>query len=157
MNPFITRWYEPFAGKEKRVVNTCLHGLNSDRAGRFPEPLSLLSTRSYFTLASVARKLRETGNNAYAKFWGDKQRALWHVMVFSGVVNYCYMHFFSCMIYAVNQIVLFNGFPLRASSHQPGWLELAWLPGWISPWVHMKNISPVSEMRIGQRSRGRVL
>ena len=29
----------------------------------------------------------ETENNAYAKFWGDKQRALWHVMVFSGVVN----------------------------------------------------------------------
>ena len=30
---------------------------------------------------------RETENDAYAKFWGDKQRALWHVMVFSGVVN----------------------------------------------------------------------
>ena len=31
---------------------------------------------------------RETENNAYAKFWGDKQRALWYVMLFSGVVNY---------------------------------------------------------------------
>ena len=31
---------------------------------------------------------RETENNAYAKFWGDKLRALWYVMVFSGVVNY---------------------------------------------------------------------
>ena len=30
---------------------------------------------------------RETENNAYAKLWGDKQRALWYVMVFSGVVN----------------------------------------------------------------------
>ena len=30
---------------------------------------------------------RETGNNVYAKFWGDKQRALWYVLVFSGVVN----------------------------------------------------------------------
>ena len=30
---------------------------------------------------------RETEDNAYAKFWGDKQRALWNVMVFSGVVN----------------------------------------------------------------------
>ena len=30
---------------------------------------------------------RETANNAYAKFWGDKQRALWYVVVFSGVVN----------------------------------------------------------------------
>ena len=30
---------------------------------------------------------RETENNAYAQFWGDKQRALWCVMVFSEVVN----------------------------------------------------------------------
>ena len=30
---------------------------------------------------------RETENNAYSNFWGDKQRALWYVMVFSGVVN----------------------------------------------------------------------
>ena len=28
---------------------------------------------------------RETENNAYEKFWADKQRALWYVMVFSGV------------------------------------------------------------------------
>ena len=25
---------------------------------------------------------RETEDNSYAKFWGDKQRALWYVMVF---------------------------------------------------------------------------
>ena len=30
---------------------------------------------------------RETENNGYAKFWVDKQRALWYVVVFSGVVN----------------------------------------------------------------------
>ena len=30
---------------------------------------------------------RETENNAYAKFWGEKQRALWYVMVFSGVIS----------------------------------------------------------------------
>ena len=30
---------------------------------------------------------RETEDNAYAKFWGDRQRALWYVMVFSGVVS----------------------------------------------------------------------
>ena len=30
---------------------------------------------------------RETESNAYANFWGDKQRALWYVMVFSGVFN----------------------------------------------------------------------
>ena len=34
---------------------------------------------------------------------------------------------------------------------------LARLPGWISPWVHMRNFSPVSEMRKGQRSWVRVL
>ena len=27
--------------------------------------------------------LRETENNAYAKLWGEKQRALWYGMVFS--------------------------------------------------------------------------
>ena len=32
--------------------------------------------------------LRETENNAYAKFWDDKQRVLWYVMIFSGVVNW---------------------------------------------------------------------
>ena len=26
--------------------------------------------------------------NVYAKFWGNKQKALWHIMVFSGVVNW---------------------------------------------------------------------
>ena len=31
--------------------------------------------------------LRETENNAYANFWGDKQRALWYVMVFSAEVS----------------------------------------------------------------------
>ena len=45
---------------------------------------------------------RETENNAYAKFWGDKQRALWYVMVFSGVVNCRGLHqalilFFKCL------------------------------------------------------------
>ena len=30
---------------------------------------------------------RETKNSAFTKFCGDKQRALWYVMVFSGVVN----------------------------------------------------------------------
>ena len=37
--------------------------------------------------------LRETENNAYAKFWVDKQRALWCVMVFSGVVNFSVFRF----------------------------------------------------------------
>ena len=30
---------------------------------------------------------RESEDNAYAKFWDDKQRALWYVMVFSKVDN----------------------------------------------------------------------
>ena len=38
-------------------------------------------------LLGVKMAPRETENNAYAKFWGDKQRALWYVMVFSEVVN----------------------------------------------------------------------
>ena len=36
----------------------------------------------------VEKAPRETENNAYAKFWDDKQRVLWYVMVFSGEVNY---------------------------------------------------------------------
>ena len=39
-------------------------------------------------LLGVKMAPRETENNADAKFWGDKQRALWYVMVFSGVVNW---------------------------------------------------------------------
>ena len=46
MNPFIAHWNEPFAGKEELVVNFCLHGLNSDRAG----PIC------YSTLTSATRK-----------------------------------------------------------------------------------------------------
>ena len=30
---------------------------------------------------------RETENNTYATFWVHKQRALWYVTVFFGVVN----------------------------------------------------------------------
>ena len=30
---------------------------------------------------------RETENNAYSTFWGEKQRALWYVMIFSEEVN----------------------------------------------------------------------
>ena len=38
-------------------------------------------------LLGVKMVPRETENNAYAKFWGDKKRVLWYVMVFSEVVN----------------------------------------------------------------------
>ena len=38
-------------------------------------------------LLGVTMAPRETENNAYAKFWGDKQVVLWYVTVFSGVVN----------------------------------------------------------------------
>ena len=39
-------------------------------------------------LLGVKMALRETENNAYANFCGDKQRALWSVMTFSGVVSF---------------------------------------------------------------------
>ena len=39
-------------------------------------------------LLGVKMAPRETVHNAYAKFWGDKQRALWSVMAFSVLVNY---------------------------------------------------------------------
>ena len=40
-----------------------------------------------FLRLGVKMAPRENENNAYAKFWGDKQRVLWYVMVFPGVVN----------------------------------------------------------------------
>ena len=49
----------PFAGKEKRVFDICLHGLNNDRAVRSISGASgtfHVELQKYFTLASVARK-----------------------------------------------------------------------------------------------------
>ena len=49
--------------------------------------LEILHKHCLQFLLGVKMAPRETEDNAYAKFWGDKQRALWYVMVFSGVVN----------------------------------------------------------------------
>ena len=45
--PFISRWDETLIW-----FNICLHGVNSDRVGRSAELLSVLFTRSYFTLSA---------------------------------------------------------------------------------------------------------
>ena len=45
--PFSSRWDETLIS-----INICLHGVNSDRVGRSPELVSVLSTRSYFTLSA---------------------------------------------------------------------------------------------------------
>ena len=50
-------------------------------------PPKILHKRCIQFLLGVKMAPRETENNAYAKFLGDKQRALWYVMAFSGVVN----------------------------------------------------------------------
>ena len=53
---------------------------------------------------------RETENNAYAKFWGDKQRTLWYVMVFlewSIVRPYFHSNAFSLSIFV--GMILFSG------------------------------------------------
>ena len=47
----------------------------------FPSPQNLHKHCLQFLLG-VKMAPRDTENNAYAKFWGDKQRALWYVMVF---------------------------------------------------------------------------
>ena len=47
----------------------------------------ILHKHCFQFLLGVKMAPRETENNAYAKFWGDKQRALWYVIVFSEVVN----------------------------------------------------------------------
>ena len=48
----------------------------------------ILHKHCFQFLLGVKMAPRETENNADAKFWGDKQRALRYVMVFSGVVNW---------------------------------------------------------------------
>ena len=47
----------------------------------------ILHKHCFQFLIGVKMAPRETEDNAYANFWGDKQRALWYAMVFSGVVN----------------------------------------------------------------------
>ena len=54
----------------------------------FHHNLKILRKHFLQFLLGVKIPPRETENNAYAKYWGDKQRALWYVLVFSGVVNY---------------------------------------------------------------------
>ena len=49
---------------------------------------NILHEHCFQFLLGVKMAPTETENNAYAKFWGDKQRALWYVMVFSGVVSW---------------------------------------------------------------------
>ena len=57
-------------------------------------------------------------------------------------------HFCYCYFPVIHQI---QGLFIRARL-----TVLARLPGWILPWVHMRNFSPVSEIRKGQRSWERV-
>ena len=45
---------------------------------------------------------RKTENNTYAKFWGDKQRALWYVKVFSGVLNCIWPTFYQSYLLLVD-------------------------------------------------------
>ena len=47
----------------------------------------ILHEHCFRFLLGVKMAPRETENNAYAKSWGDEQRALWYIMVFSVVVN----------------------------------------------------------------------
>ena len=47
----------------------------------------ILHKHCFQFLLGVKMAPRETENNSYAKFWDDKRRALWYVMVFSAVVN----------------------------------------------------------------------
>ena len=47
----------------------------------------ILRKHCFQFLLGVKMTPRETVNSAYSNFWGDKQRALWYVVVFSGVVN----------------------------------------------------------------------
>ena len=58
---------------------------------------------------------RDTENNAYAKFWGDKQRALWYVMVFSVVVN-CFFSFLLSLLLILHVVYFHSIFLFTACS-----------------------------------------
>jgi len=49
--------------------------------------LKILHKHCFQFLLGPFQLTRETEDNAYAKFGGDKQRAVWYVVVFSRVVN----------------------------------------------------------------------
>ena len=53
---------------------------------------------------------RETENNVYAKFWGDKQRALWYVMVFS---YFNWLIASLCYAYEISFLYFFSVFHLQ--------------------------------------------
>ena len=59
---------------------------------------------------------RETENNPYGKFWGDKQRALWYVMVFleesilksKTDLSYIFYHFIQVKYLERNRFYLYT-------------------------------------------------
>ena len=57
----------------------------------FLSPQNFASALSSASLWAILTP-RETEDNAYAKFWGDKQRELWYVMVILewSIVMTCY-------------------------------------------------------------------
>ena len=76
-----------------------------------PPPPKMLHKQNLQFLLGVKMAPRE--NNAYAKFLGNKQRALWYVMVFFGVVT-CILAYdlIECRVFFVfffYQIVFFRG------------------------------------------------
>ena len=60
----------------------CLEGILTSL---FVSPKFCISIYCFQFLLGPFYLPRENEDNAYAKFWADKQRALWYVMVFSGV------------------------------------------------------------------------
>ena len=66
----------------------------------------ILHKHCFQFLLGVKMAPRENENNAYAKFWGDKQRALQYVIVFSGVVNLKYA--LSCELPLTTHKTVFN-------------------------------------------------
>ena len=59
---------------------------------------------------------RETENNDYAKFWGGKERALWYVEVFSGVVNRPFARW--CQFIPWVPETFYERFPVSSYSHR---------------------------------------
>ena len=64
---------------------------------------------------------RETENNAYAKFWGDKQRTLWYFIVFlewsiAGWRNVDEPYIVKCIVSSFSNIISAKLFGLSSSN-----------------------------------------
>ena len=69
----------------------CFIGVEVEQETSAPPPKKILDLPPFQFLLGPFQLPRETEDNAYAKFWGDKQRALRYCTFWSG--QFCFLIF----------------------------------------------------------------